>query len=406
MMDKNKLNEVLETPQVHMFKHENVFGNSFKEETIKQSSDFLRLNSLASTNKSDSSLMSSISSASSTPSNSFSNNAPKKYLLFRTISQSENEQRNQDLQASSQTYVQNSTQIMLSPELIDPQNINNNNFHNSSSKRKTDDFSMDLMSNTFIKRGSGSNSGGYLCNEENGGNLEIKNSAKIIEDSVFYEEISGNSSKRQNIDFLVEDYNDGDCHVKSRSSVSSVDDGVTSSDQIHGNKKPKSRSINSNTDMRKQQIRNSNREAARRCRERRRTYIETLEANIRNLELGHKTLISENINLQKEVLSLKKIISDNSNNNSDNNEISLTGSTTNANSVGKGGPVMLALFESDSGSGSTLSMSGNDVILNGNVTNQQVLQKILNALIKNGSGTGENSMINNNNDKYHLNSID
>ncbi len=33
MDEKSK--EVLETPQVHLFKHENVFGNSFKEEITK-----------------------------------------------------------------------------------------------------------------------------------------------------------------------------------------------------------------------------------------------------------------------------------------------------------------------------------------------------------------------------------
>ena len=29
------MKEVLETPQVHLFKHENVFGNSFKDEINK-----------------------------------------------------------------------------------------------------------------------------------------------------------------------------------------------------------------------------------------------------------------------------------------------------------------------------------------------------------------------------------
>lgn len=34
LMDE-KSKEVLETPQVHLFKHENVFGNSFKDEITK-----------------------------------------------------------------------------------------------------------------------------------------------------------------------------------------------------------------------------------------------------------------------------------------------------------------------------------------------------------------------------------
>ena len=65
-----------------------------------------------------------------------------------------------------------------------------------------------------------------------------------------------------------------------------------------------------NTDQRKQQIRNSNREAARRCRERRRNYIETLESNIRNLENRQKVLINENTSLQKENLELKNMMAD------------------------------------------------------------------------------------------------
>ena len=65
-----------------------------------------------------------------------------------------------------------------------------------------------------------------------------------------------------------------------------------------------------NTDVRKQQIRNSNREAARRCRERRRNYIETLEANIRVLECEKKTLINENSSLKSEVVQLKKTLCD------------------------------------------------------------------------------------------------
>lgn len=65
-----------------------------------------------------------------------------------------------------------------------------------------------------------------------------------------------------------------------------------------------------NTDQRKQQIRNSNREAARRCRERRRNYIETLENNIRSLENRQKNLINENTSLQKENSELKNVIAD------------------------------------------------------------------------------------------------
>jgi hypothetical protein len=34
-MDEKSLKEVLETPQINQFQHENVFGASFKEEFIK-----------------------------------------------------------------------------------------------------------------------------------------------------------------------------------------------------------------------------------------------------------------------------------------------------------------------------------------------------------------------------------
>lgn len=45
-----------------------------------------------------------------------------------------------------------------------------------------------------------------------------------------------------------------------------------------------------NTEARKEQIRSSNREAARRCRERRRNYIELLENKIKGLENTIKEL--------------------------------------------------------------------------------------------------------------------
>lgn len=53
-----------------------------------------------------------------------------------------------------------------------------------------------------------------------------------------------------------------------------------------------------------------NREAARRCRERRRNYIEALESNIRTLESKQKSLMTENTSLHKEVQTLKKALSE------------------------------------------------------------------------------------------------
>jgi ATF/CREB family transcription factor len=72
--------------------------------------------------------------------------------------------------------------------------------------------------------------------------------------------------------------------------------------------KKKRRSIESNTDDRKQQIRTSNRLAARRCRERRKNYIDTLEANIKSIETKQQNLMIENSQLHREINNLRAIL--------------------------------------------------------------------------------------------------
>lgn len=456
---EEKLKEVLETPQVHLFKHENVFGNSFKEEINKQAPEFIRLNSVASTVESPLPIMTTTTSINSF-SNSSNNSAPKKNILFRTISQTDLEIQRQDQIKlidslnNSQGYYSSqnsSTHSILTPEPID-QNIsslinkavnnsnneNNHNFRllndlnskidqaNNSSridlKRKNNeinDFSINL-GEKFIRNNSkpyqvttNNNHGSTtsLVNINQNGNSQINGEKFSIVDNTTnikkanFEARNGQNNKISNLiqnERIYEKKNPytPDSLNKSRSSSSSNDEIVTSSDQNLGNKSKPKRSIMLNSDVRKQQIRNSNREAARRCRERRRNYIETLEANIRNLESKQKTLTNENNSLHKEVATLKKTISEYKNcnldtvnqqntdknmNNSSINQLRLVNSDV--ASIG-GVPLVLTLklpnLDVESGN---ISMNGSDQITmsgdneNSNINNH--LQKFLNALIAN-----------------------
>lgn len=486
MDEKSK--EVLETPQVHLFKHENVFGNSFKDE-ITKAPDFLRLNSTASTaidSPSVQSNMSTLNSANSinflpstnsasfltTSNSSFNNSAPKKNLLFRTISQSDQpiELQRQDsvkmidsLNASSGYYSSqnSSTNSIFTPESTSDQIIstimsgtnkqpNTNNLkllsemssvannsspnrlpstdqqngseQSNSLKRKsmdvkiTDDFKLNtpmvfqavnnqstekdakfiskiesnILPNNTHKKMNGHGTV-YQDIQRTNGNKIIS----LIQNEMFYNEAS--STKTNGFG------SPNDLNSKSRSSSSSNDDIVTSSDQnIVSKMKPK-RSIMLNTDVRKQQIRNSNREAARRCRERRRNYIETLEANIRTLETEKKNLVNENNSLKCEVGQLKKTISDHksfcsldtnhssnissavSEQNKQNNNFRLVNNNENGTSIA-GVPVVLTLnlpnLDIESGhNNSTNDNSNKSNVNNITISNQQVLQKLLSALV-------------------------
>ena len=101
---------------------------------------------------------------------------------------------------------------------------------------------------------------------------------------------------------------------RSLPSVSSLINEVTSSDPSIGKKRQKivqqhvpstninyGNEIHSDDDPRKQQIRESNREAARRCRERRRNYIEQLEGSLEQhknqiKQLSDKLMLAERDN--------------------------------------------------------------------------------------------------------------
>ena len=65
-----------------------------------------------------------------------------------------------------------------------------------------------------------------------------------------------------------------------------------------------------NEDQRKKQIRDSNREAARRCRERRRQYIEQLEGNLEHCKFQLKELNEKLSRVENENTRLRTIISE------------------------------------------------------------------------------------------------
>lgn len=519
-MDEGKSKEVLETPQVHLFKHENIFGNSFKEEVTKQTPDLLRLNSVASLIDSPMQIMNTLTSNSSNASitssfsNSFNNSAPKKNILFRTSSQSDIDLNRQDsvkaIDSVNTNYYssQNSStqSSILTPEVID-QNIstflnksnsnttsncnhNNttNNFNlinemttnnttnpnteinnntnkpsvafNTNLKRKnldnnnnhiqiSDDFSLNL-NEKLIKSNNNPNTNLIYQQNLNDSN-ETKphlNSNGIHEQKTTNNTISSKKINAMNFEMLemarggvvtshnnsnnkisslinqneiycdntmkINNYTPESLANKSRSSSSSNDDIVTSSDQNLGIKLKPKRSIMLNTDVRKQQIRNSNREAARRCRERRRNYIETLEANIRNLESKQKVLVNENSSLKTEVISLKKTIADQKNTNQEtvkSNQNHSQNSSNNKNNqlslvnneiapIG-GVPLVVTLnlpnfdMVNSTSNSNQITVSNNDN--NNNINNQQVLMKLLNGLIANNQNQNSNTTSSNNN---------
>ena len=63
-------------------------------------------------------------------------------------------------------------------------------------------------------------------------------------------------------------------------------------------------------DQRKKQIRDSNREAARRCRERRRQYIEQLEGNLEQSKSQIKQLNEKLTRVERENLQLRALLSE------------------------------------------------------------------------------------------------
>jgi hypothetical protein len=129
--------------------------------------------------------------------------------------------------------------------------------------------------------------------------------------------------------------------------------------------------------------------------------------------------MSDNSLLQKENLSLKKIIAENK------YQTQLSLANADSTPTGKSGPLMLAYFDPNeinsnnqqALNNSSLTMTGNSITLNGIASNQPVLQKILNALISSNSVqlsgfessavylNNNNNINNTTNDQSRLNSL-
>lgn len=75
-------------------------------------------------------------------------------------------------------------------------------------------------------------------------------------------------------------------------------------------KQPANEEFASNDDQRKKQIRDSNREAARRCRERRRNYIEQLEGNLEQFKAQIKQLQDKLGRAERENTQLRTILTE------------------------------------------------------------------------------------------------
>ncbi|CAF1522179.1 unnamed protein product, partial [Didymodactylos carnosus] len=112
-------------------------------------------------------------------------------------------------------------------------------------------------------------------------------------------------------------------HLKIPSLAQNMPNEVTSSDQMPPKVKRQRVTTSSshviqpapitgemNDIIRRKHIRDSNREAARRCRERRRNYIETLESSLEREREKNKTLDTELEHLKQENAQLKTILSE------------------------------------------------------------------------------------------------
>ena len=91
---------------------------------------------------------------------------------------------------------------------------------------------------------------------------------------------------------------------------------VTSSDPLIGLKRVKTEEpyvqhlVGGSEDQRKKQVRDSNREAARRCRERRRTYIEQLEGNLEQHKQQIKQLNEKILRAERENTQLRAVLTE------------------------------------------------------------------------------------------------
>lgn len=427
--------EMLETPRISQFKHENLFADAFKQST---NNELLRSNSIIqesnqltilisnTLNSNDTPLLTPLSAISNNQntisSDTYGNiSAPKKSFLFRTISQ-ENPK----------------SEFKLLPKL--EQKISNPEksfFNNESSHHVLENSSVHLNGSSFqkpilTKQNSLENKVKMLkealdfSQDSDANNGELGDDNGI--DETKYEQNrsletrfkSENLDTSKNLEPNNYDKQESFMSMSVSSMSSSFDDTVTSTDQLAEQKiKKKRKSIESNTDVRKQQIRNSNREAARRCRERRRNYIETLEANIRNIESKQLALMNENNQLHKEIKNLKSILGEHkecsvtlnkrfssqnankSNFMNNNGENGSAGYMSNNAKEINGFPMFIKLempiketnVNSSNNSFLASNINNSSIPLNSSLSNQQALQICIDALLP-GSKSKTNETLN------------
>jgi len=316
--------DILETPQIGEFAHENLFAAQFREELHKQSSVTANGDHLFSANF-DAPAMATPSSFTSmkplnlnkSPVNSSVDNsngsksAPKKNLLLRTISQTENEMQKQEA-------LKNLILTLNSNE--DQQQLNCLDFNNNNMRKPVNSFGeSNEIHFTINDVKNERKTGAYITNsfsEPSSMSSTPLNSASSASEIVpFQTSISNDFTLASGPDDTSMMLGNICSAIKSRSNSSSgasmMDDEMCgASDGVSPSKRERKKGATANNEVRRQQIRNSNREAARRCRERRRLYIETLEKNIQNLQSKQKNLLDENVLLKNQISSLQKQLND------------------------------------------------------------------------------------------------
>ncbi|CAF0734672.1 unnamed protein product [Brachionus calyciflorus] len=289
-MDSNSKDEsknlpsVLETPQVNSFEHENVFAQAFKNAL---------LNRTISTHENLDPLVPLIPTVSpSIVSDTPGGKAPKKSILFRTISQNDLELQKQEVLKKAENTNETNNQCLATNNLNCNENINHVPsilFELSKPKVVDSNQIYDLKSNQTLNSTSIDLKDIYkreIPIMTQLSHIQDLSSKRIRTDSVSSFEFSKESTTKPD-------------SVLSNSNSSSFDDIVSSSDQTDEKKIKKKRTIDMNSEERKLAIRSSNREAARRCRERKRKYIDFLELKIKELEAKTEELLKENIELKK-----------------------------------------------------------------------------------------------------------
>jgi len=431
---KDDRTDALETPQIRNFRHENdlnIFSDSFRNENLKNLSG-KELSRVNSADLAESPLTAEFSASIIDPSEIqqppppqqpvvFSVNvAPKKKFLERTISQTDAEQQKQNDRSTVQEFI------------FARQDLPDKNLKRPSSKQAEPDDTSPKPSKVLQQLPPVTHSSDTITNHLNKKPINkphnensSNNKKSTIENILNFQQPSNNKisslimqqhhqqRQQQSKDTLVKSINSTNNHYNNNSNHAHAhnesnlqssegkkakqNDFVTSSVPDADKKTKSKRSIMMNSDVRKQQIRNSNREAARRCRERRSNYIKTLENKITVLETKQKVLLTDNSSLLKQVHELKQMIdgnvtgyssaASNNHNNFHNQSNANNFSALFANQQLKSVPVLLTL-EIPNGSGIGSSSSAAATNLNNSSatsTLQSNMRQLTNVLNGNSS---------------------